>query len=116
LLEALARQATRLMVSVGAGREILGFGMLREGVRCAYLGPLAAESPAIAAELVHTLLAGAGRAGVFWDIPDPNTDAGALAKSLGFVSQRPLLRMYRGPNAVPGDPQLQFGIADPAVG
>lgn len=116
LLEALAAQGGRLAVSVKTGREIHGFGMLREGARCAYLGPVAAESPAITAELVNALLADAKCPSVFWDIPEPNIGAGALARSLGFVPQRPLLRMYRGPKAASGDPQLQFGIAEPAVG
>ncbi len=37
-------------------------------------------------------------------------------RMLGFVQQRTLLRMVLGANAVPGDPHLQFGIAEPAVG
>lgn len=115
LLQAFAAQSTRVLV-VAVNGAISGFGMLRTGARCSYLGPLAAESSSIAAELVRSLLANGGYPGVFWDIPDLNVAAGALAKSVGFVQQRPLLRMVLGPNAVPGNPQLQFGIAEPAVG
>ena len=49
-------------------------------------------------------------------VPEGNTGAKDLARSLGFQVQRSLLRMYLGENLSPGKVQWQFAIADPALG
>ena len=36
--------------------------------------------------------------------------------SIGFIEQRPLIRMYRGSNAYPGIPEKQFAILGPEFG
>jgi len=95
---------------------LAGYGFLREGARAYYLGPLVAASPTSARLLVNALLANASGKPVYWDIPDPNVEATALAKSLGFTAQRPLLRMFLGENNSPGDTQRYFAIVEPAVG
>jgi hypothetical protein len=53
---------------------------------------------------------------LFWDIPDANELAVQLAASLGFQPVRSLIRMSRGRLPLPGRPELQFAIADPATG
>ena len=53
---------------------------------------------------------------VFVDICMKNPWALDLLKSLGFRYQRPLVRMYRGPHASPGEPQLVCAIAGPELG
>jgi len=95
---------------------IAGYGVLREGSRAYYLGPLVAEAASSGTLLVNALLARAIGKTIFWDIPDANSEAVALAKELGFTAQRQLVRMWLGVNARAGEPRRCFGIADPAVG
>jgi GNAT superfamily N-acetyltransferase len=111
LLQAMAKESLHAL----AHNSQCG-GMLREGARALYLGPVVAASPAAGASLIPALLTHAMGKSVFWDIPEPNTMAVELAKHLKFTRQRPLLRMYRGENEYPGDPQMQFAVADPAIG
>jgi hypothetical protein len=90
------------------------FGMLRAGSRAAYLGPVIADNPQIAAKIICELLDTIGGP-VFWDVPTPNAHAVRHAKNLGFRPIRQLLRMWTGePNA--GDVSRQYAIADPATG
>ncbi len=112
----LAQASHRALVHQSPRGEITGFGMIRAGSRAAYLGPVVANSPAIATALVSALLADAPAERVYWDVPDQNTGAVALAQQLGFNPQRPLVRMFVGDNSHPGDPQRQFALAGPEVG
>jgi GNAT superfamily N-acetyltransferase len=90
------------------------FGMLREGSRAAYLGPVIAENPHTAAEIVRELISPI-EGHMFWDVPTPNANAVRFAKDAGFRPIRRLLRMWTGqPN--PGDVSRQYAIADPATG
>ena len=116
LLQAMANESLRALVHKSVGGDSDGFGMLREGARALYLGPVVAASPAVGASLITELLSHTIGKKVFWDIPEPNTMAVALGEKLGFTQQRPLLRMFRGKNEHSGDPQMQFAIADPAIG
>lgn len=93
-----------------------GSGMLRVGAQACYLGPLACSSAAGAEAIALTLLAEADSKSVYWDIPDANQDAAAIAHKLGFEPLRPLTRMCLGPNSAVGDLRVLFGIADPALG
>jgi len=96
--------------------DLTGYGMLREGSRATYLGPIVANSTGVGTALIPELLTFALDRPIYWDIPDHNTHAVELAKSLGFLPQRPLIRMFLGENRCPGNPLLQFAIADPAIG
>jgi hypothetical protein len=88
--------------------------MLRPGFRAAYLGPVIADDPQTAAEIIQELL-GSMEGHIFWDVPTPNRNAVRLAKECGFRPIRKLLRMWTGqPNA--GDVSRQYAIADPATG
>src|SRR5207244_10308868 len=102
LLAALASRSRALLRRSPAG-AICGFGMVRPGSRALYLGPLAAVDPLCAEEIVRGLLEGSGDEPFFWDLPDRNESAVALAKRLGFKAQRNLTRMFLGPNRAPGD-------------
>jgi len=95
---------------------VSAYGVLREGSRAHYLGPLVAENTDAGSALVKALLARASGKTVFWDIPDASNAAVALAKQLGFTPQRQLLRMWLGDNSCPGHPQFCLGIVDPSVG
>ena len=116
LLSELARQALSTTVHRDSSTSLAGYGMLRAGSRACYLGPVVARSPQVAGSLVHGLLARTLGRPVFWDIPDRNESATELAQVLGFTVQRHLLRMFRGENTCVGNLELQYAIADPAVG
>jgi predicted N-acetyltransferase YhbS len=114
LLRFLAAESRRTLVYESGGC-ILGFGMLRNGARAGYLGPIVAQ-PATRELLARSLLSGQGDQPIFWDIPDPNEPASRLARQLGFAFHRPLTRMYLDTNLVPSDPSSQWAISDPATG
>jgi GNAT superfamily N-acetyltransferase len=92
-----------------------GFGMLRSGCLASYLGPLTAENHDVAGEIVADLLRRSAR-GVFWDIPQPNANAVALAESLGFKPVRDLTRMWAGSELIEPNLNLQFALSDPGTG
>ena len=69
----------------------------------------------LAREIVSDLLGrSAGR--VFWDIPQPNASAVALAESLGFKPVRDLTRMWSGSERIEPNLNLQYALSDPGTG
>jgi GNAT superfamily N-acetyltransferase len=115
LLYSLARRARKRVVSLEKGR-LSGFGFLRPGARCDYIGPLICSDPQAAADLANVLLMSAAKRPVFWDIPEHNLAGTSLAERLGFTRVRPLTRMRLGTSTAKSDVQTVYGIADPAVG
>jgi GNAT superfamily N-acetyltransferase len=115
LLQSLLSQCRQALVE-GSAAGLEGYGVLRDGTRACYLGPVAAVSEEPAARIVRALVSSASGNPIYWDIPDLNSHAVALAKELGFTPQRALRRMLLGENKHPGNPQTYFAIADPAVG
>lgn len=104
-----------LGVRDGAG-ALLGYAVLRPCRSGFKIGPLCAESPAVADELLHALR---GRVPlgepVYLDVPEPNSAAIALARQHGMRPCFETARMYTG-----ADPQLplarQYGIASFELG
>ncbi len=94
----------------------LGFGLLREGARASYLGPVTSLDAMGAEILISQLLSLAPPGEVFWDIPDENPVAVRLAQSQGFHPVRVLTRMYLGEANVEGQPSAMYAIAEPALG
>jgi GNAT superfamily N-acetyltransferase len=72
-----------------------GYGTVRRCVDGAKLGPLFADSPAVAEALIAKLGA-AAPGNVFIDIPEPNAAAIAMAKRLALTPAFETARMYRG--------------------
>jgi GNAT superfamily N-acetyltransferase len=114
MLEALRGQSRSAFVIGGELNR--GYGMLRDGARASYLGPVVASSPDAGLPLVRHLIASSPQKPIFWDIPDANAPAVALARELGFSPQRPLMRMFRGENKHPGNTRFCYAIADPSIG
>lgn len=80
------------------GDEIKGYGVLRPCCDGPRIGPLFAESVAIADLLIRELIAGTSQgAKVFIDIPEPNQASIELAGRLGLTGMFDTYRMYRGP-------------------
>jgi ribosomal protein S18 acetylase RimI-like enzyme len=115
LLEAVSRASYATLVLESAG-DLLGYGMIRPGAHADYLGPVIARTREAARVLVAALLQRAEKSAVFWDFPDRNAAAAAMAGALGFRVQRSLTRMRRGEPARPSQPLSIFGITDLATG
>ena len=115
LLRSLAHDSRAVLVWPEQGR-VVGWGMLRPGANADYLGPLVCSSAAGSLSLVAALLGRAARNSVIWDTPDQNESAKTTAQRFEFVPLRPLTRMRLGPKLIAGNPEVQFAIADPAVG
>jgi GNAT superfamily N-acetyltransferase len=93
-----------------------GFGLIRQGSRAAYLGPVIARMDETAARLVVALAGSAPGERIYWDIPDHNLSTVELARQMGFTPQRVLVRMSLGENHCPGQPALVRAIIAPEVG
>ena len=115
LLRSLTEENSRAIVWPADG-AVRGWGVLRAGANCGYLGPMASASAEGVEALTIALLHAADGRSVFWDIPDPNETAQTIARRFGFAPVRPLTRMYLGRNAGISNLGLLFGIADPALG
>lgn len=93
------------------------FGVSRDGARAIYIGPItatdAAQGERIARELISQVPLGRH---IFWDLPDANEAAVALARSLGFEPVRELTRMWLGDTRILSDPQRTWGISDFGLG
>jgi predicted N-acetyltransferase YhbS len=109
-------QASQAALTWPVQGPVLGWGLLRPGARADYLGPLACSAADGALALARALLRDTEARPVFWDIPDRNEAAKAAAQRFGFAVVRPFTRMYLGPEPVAANPQIQYGIVDPAVG
>lgn len=93
------------------------FGLRREGERAHYLGPITAASTASGLSIAEQLAERCPRnRPLYWDLPDPNEAAKALAEKLGFQPVRELTRMRLGEAPVAAETRLLFGIAEPGLG
>jgi ribosomal protein S18 acetylase RimI-like enzyme len=116
LMMALAQQSSCALTYESQPGTPAGCGMLRQGARALYLGPISAASAEAGIALIEALM-GQGCAGrVFWDIPDANAAAVGWAEQHGFSVQRTLTRMWLGDNLWPGNPREQFALAGPELG
>jgi GNAT superfamily N-acetyltransferase len=117
LLTCLWQENARYSAVVYSGAEVAGYVLGRRGAQAHYLGPwVAAPESGVAAQLLREFLSRVRGERVFIDVCLENPEARALAQEAGFQFQRPLMRMYRGPNRYPGQPQLVCGIAGPELG
>ena len=81
------------LVAIQEG-EIAGFGVIRAAVAASRIGPLYAESPAIAAALITGLAAAMPGSPVAIDMPDFNQPGTRLAEQLGLKPAFETARMY----------------------
>jgi len=110
------RERCRRALACESDGQVVGWGLLRPGMKADYLGPLECANTDVLVPLATALLRSGEKRAVFWDVPDDNEVAIAAAKQLGFHPVRPLMRMHLGSGAVMSDPRALFGIADPALG
>jgi len=98
-----------------AGR-VAGYCFGRTGFNFEHLGPVVAEEPRVAQQLVLACLS--ERAGRPFALDVMHHDPGwrRWLESIGFKEQRPFIRMVRGENRYPGLPDKQFAILGPEFG
>ena len=90
--------------------RLAGFGVLRKALRGFRVGPLLADDPGIAEDLLRAMGTRSGIESVALDIPEPNTSALALAERVGLARGYDTARMYL--RVVPELPlERIFGIA-----
>jgi hypothetical protein len=98
----------RTLVYVVDG-EVRGYGSLRACREDHKVGPLLADSDAIAGRLFAALTGKLTGSSVYIDVPEPNAAARALAEDNGLKPVFETARMYRGP--APAEPLARiFGI------
>jgi GNAT superfamily N-acetyltransferase len=96
--------ATALALPLPDGDGIAGYGMVRPCFEGSKIGPLFADTPTAAETLLDGLLAAVPDAPVFFDVPEPNPAAVALARARGMEQVFETARIYRGaPPHVPLD-------------
>lgn len=76
-------------------QKLHGYGVIRKCLQGYKIGPLFAESPAIAHHLFESLCAQVSEGPIYIDIPEPNKNAQFLIKQYNMTPQFEVIRMYR---------------------
>lgn len=116
LLERLAADAPEYAWVVERRGRLQGYLLGRHGHVREQLGPLIADSAETASVLLDECLAACPDRDVFMDVPDDQHTFRARLAQLGFATERPFLRMYRGRLTAPGQPSQVYAIAGPEFG
>jgi GNAT superfamily N-acetyltransferase len=96
--------------------RLAGYALGRPGANFATIGPVIAATEADARSLVRAVAQSFGDRPLGIDSPVRHGSFRAWLESGGFVFQRPLTRMARGPNRWPGLPDQQWAVLGPEVG
>ena len=96
--------------------QINGYCFGRSGYNFTHIGPVIARNLSTAKNLVSAALKNCGNGSVILDVLSHKVEWTTWLASLGFIEQRQLIRMYRGPNSRPGVPEKQFVILGPEFG
>jgi len=107
--------ATAHVVTGDTGR-IAGVVLGRPGENFSHVGPIAATDLPAARALACAAFRGLTGRPVVVDATDHDPRWQTWLASLGFVEQRPFIRMYKGANPHPGTPPRQFAICGPEWG
>jgi len=116
LLEWLLEGAPEYAWVCGDGSAVTGYLFGRHGFNYEHLGPLVAQTPELARALLSASLAQLAGRNVILDAPRSAPTWLDWLGSLGFVEQRPFIRMYKGSLDFPGIPDLQYAILGPEFG
>jgi predicted N-acetyltransferase YhbS len=116
LLQRLWRENPRYSSVVYDGDVVAGYILGRAGARAHYIGPWVAPGGETAAALLDEVLSRLTGEPVFVDVSLAHSSARPMVAARGLNFQRPLTRMYRGPNRFPGAPEQVCSIAGPELG
>ncbi|WIM13652.1 GNAT family N-acetyltransferase [Enhydrobacter sp.] len=112
----LARRRTELAwIAEDTSGECVGFVLGREGRVASSIGPVVAESEAIALALIARA-ASAVPGPFILDVPQVHRAIGAWLEGQGAVSPRAYMRMTLGEAKGPDDPACLFALAGPELG
>jgi len=93
-----------------------GYCFGRQGYNFVHVGPVVAQDFNIATKLVSAALQNCIDKAVILDTILHSSAWLSWLSSLGFIEQRPFIRMFRGSNGWPGVPEKQFAILGPEFG
>lgn len=95
---------------------IAGYCFGRVGYSYTHIGPVIGRDADCARRVCNMALINSQGGPVIIDALPRNVEWISWLNGVGFREQRPLIRMYRGTNAWPGDPDNQFAILGPEFG
>jgi GNAT superfamily N-acetyltransferase len=116
LLQRLATDMPEYAWVVADGTDVHGYVFGRHGFLREHIGPLIADSCAVAEQLIDACLQVKPVRAVFVDAPDAQQPWAAALLERGFAIERPFLRMSRGPLTAPGQPSHIYAITGPEFG
>ena len=116
LLNSLRCSFPTLTTNIWSNGLLQGYAFGRSGLFADHLGPWVANSRATAEHLLLEFLARSSRETLLVDCLSSNSVAIELLRSHGFTRSRLLTRMFRGPNAHPGNRESLFAIVGPEFG
>jgi GNAT superfamily N-acetyltransferase len=116
LLEWARESAPGLALVVDRGASLEGYCLGRHGHRFLQVGPVVADDMDVAASLVDACRRRSPEASLAIDVPATPAPWSARLAEMGFIEQRPFIRMYRGTNLHEGRPVSQWAIFGPEWG
>ena len=116
LLASFYSRAPDLAWTLYRGDALLGYCFGRTGYLCRQLGPVVAEDASVARDLVARCIGEHRGDELALDAPRSAAEWIAWLESVGFIAERPFLRMCRGQAPSPGLMVRQFAIAGPEFG
>ena len=116
LLQRILNEAPQYAFLVKENNKIKGYCIGRKGHHFSHIGPVVAHGLGDAIHMVSAALRQSSGGPVILDVMEGAAQWVSWLSSLGFVEQRPLIRMVKGSNAYPGIPENQFAILGPEFG
>ncbi|MBL8705284.1 MAG: GNAT family N-acetyltransferase [Rhodospirillales bacterium] len=115
LLAHLVGRAPRVAMVATAGGKVRGYVLGRDGRTASQIGPIVAESDAVALALLSRAVAAADLP-VMLDVPDRHAAIGAWIAAAGGTAPRRFWRMVLGDAPGLDDPRCLYAIAGPELG
>jgi len=116
VLKALASHNPGTAKKIVRNGAIAGYCMGRPGTNFYQIGPVVADTGQDAIFLTQEVMSTLTGQAVVIDVPTQQHGFMDWIVSLGFSEQRPLIRMYYGSNALPGQPDNVYAICGPELG
>jgi GNAT superfamily N-acetyltransferase len=101
---------------VAVASDIQGYCFGRPGFLYQQLGPIVARDESLARALVSECLTHKSGERFGIDAPQHCAEWVDWLRSIGFTEERSFIRMYRGENRYPGQPECVFGVVGPEFG
>jgi ribosomal protein S18 acetylase RimI-like enzyme len=101
---------------VPAAGGLAGYALVIPTLGGVHVGPLVASGATVAGDLLAACLATVAGRTVTIDVPQPNRDAVALVRALGFAETAPCRRMVWGVRQCGGELTRNFALATGATG